>query len=102
VGSLLARSASAGRLVIETPAIGRRFDPRMEAAAYFCAAEAARHMDGPVVVTLSASDQRLRLILTGADPSGLPIRHMRDRVEAAGGSLTVTGAAEHTVVRIHQ
>ena len=32
---------------------GRRFDPRVEAAAYFCVAEAARAFDDPVAVVLS-------------------------------------------------
>lgn len=46
LASLLARTGSTGRLVIEDFAVGRRFDPRIEAAAYFCVAE-AMHDLGP-------------------------------------------------------
>ena len=42
LGSHLARARSTARLVVEDSAVGRRFDPRVEAAAYFCAAEATR------------------------------------------------------------
>ena len=40
LASLLARTGTTQRLVVEKAAGGRRFDPRVEAAAYFCVAEA--------------------------------------------------------------
>src|SRR4029453_5663746 len=98
LGSLLARSGSAGGLVVEEPAIGRRFDPRVEAAAYFCVAEATRELEGPVQVRLTAHDQQLQLVVSGTDRGSLPLRHMRDRVEAAGGSMSVATEAHQTVV----
>ena len=100
LGSLLARSGSAGRLVVEKPAIGRRFDPRVEAAAYFCVAEAARELGDPVLIRLTAHDQQLLLVVSGKDRGGLPIGHMRDRIEAAGGSMSIAAEADQTVVVI--
>ncbi len=90
LGSLLARPGSAGRLVVDDFAVGRRFDPRVEAALYFCAAEAARHFGVPVTVTLTAPDAQLQLIVSGSDRGGLPLGHLRDRVEAVGGSISLT------------
>ena len=81
---------SSGRLVVDDSAVGRRFDPRVEAAAYFCVAEAVRDLGGPGVVVLDAHDERLRLVVSGGDRGGLPLGHMRDRVEAAGGSVSIT------------
>ena len=100
LGSLLGRSGGTGRLVVENPAAGRRFDPRIEAAAYFCVAEAMRDLGGPVVVVLDAPGGHLRLIVSGSDQGGLPQDHMRDRVEAAGGSVSITGEQGHTVIEV--
>ncbi len=57
--SLLARTGSARRLVVTDVATDRRFDPSVEAAAYFCAVEAIHDLGEPVVVVLDArADQR--------------------------------------------
>ena len=56
--------AATGRLVVEESAAARRFSPRVEAAAYFCAAEATRDLDDPVLV-LAVEDDVLRLVTTG-------------------------------------
>ena len=53
LGSLLARPDRPGRLTVEDSAAGLRFDPRVEAAAYFCVAEATRAFDHPIAVVLS-------------------------------------------------
>lgn len=90
LGSLLARAGSAGRLVVEDSAVGRRFDPRVEAALYFCVAEATRHFEDPVTVVLTAADDQLQLIVSGSDRGDLPLGQLRDRVEAAGGSISLT------------
>jgi signal transduction histidine kinase len=100
LGSLLARPGSAGQLVVEDPAIGRRFDPRVEAAAYFCVAEAARELEAPVRVRLTAHGEQLQVVVSGRDRGGLPLGHMRDRIEAAGGSMSVTANAQQTVVEV--
>ena len=52
--SLLARTGSARRLVVTDLATDRRFDPRVEAAAYFCVVEAVHDLGEPVVVVLDA------------------------------------------------
>ncbi len=91
LGSLLARARSTPRLVVENSAIGRRFEPRVEAAAYFCVVEATRALADPIAVVLSAPEDHLQLLISGSGRGRLPLSHMRDRVEAAGGSLWITG-----------
>jgi GAF domain-containing protein len=100
LGSLLARPRTAGRLVVEASATDARFAPRTEAAAYFCVAEAAHNFDDPVV-TLTTHEDQLHLNIQGRDRDSLPLAHMRDRVEAAGGSISVTLNHHHTVVEVH-
>jgi signal transduction histidine kinase len=100
LGSHLARARSTARLVIKDSAVGRRFDPRLEAAAYFCAAEATRALTDPVEVVLSAPDNQLQLVVSGSGRDGLPLSHMRDRVEAAGGSLSITGEDGQAILEI--
>lgn len=100
LGSLLARDGGAGRLVVTGSADGRRFDPRLEAAAYFCAAEASRAFGDTIAVALSSPDAQLRLVLTGRARGRLPLGQMRDRVEAAGGSLSLTEESATTVCEV--
>jgi signal transduction histidine kinase len=100
LGSLLARTGGSGRLVVEDFATGRRFDPRVEAAAYYCVAEATRDLGAPVVVVLTARGDQLQLVVSGSDRGGLPLGHVRDRVEAAGGSVSMTGEDGHTGVEV--
>jgi signal transduction histidine kinase len=100
LASLLGRAGSIGRLVVENSAVGRRFDPHIEAAAYFCVAEALRDLSGPVVVVLDTPEDDLRLVVTGTDSGGLPLSHMRDRVEAAGGSVSITLEQGHAVIEV--
>ena len=100
LGSLLARAGSTGRLVVEDFASGRRFDPRVEAAVYFCVVEAARAFGDPVVVTLTGSDDHLDVVVSGTDRGGLALGHIRDRVEAAGGTLSMTEPEGHGVVAL--
>jgi signal transduction histidine kinase len=100
LASLLARTRTTQRLVVDRSAVGRRFDARVEAAAYFCVAEASQDLGDPVLVTLTAAGDRLELVISGTDGGDLPLGHMRDRVEAAGGSVSVTSENGHTVVEI--
>jgi hypothetical protein len=86
LSSLLAR-AGAGRLVVD-PSADHRHDPRVEAAAYFCVAEAARDLDPPIDIRLAAGNGRLRLSITGRADGHLSVAHLRDRVETAGGTVT--------------
>jgi signal transduction histidine kinase len=98
--SLLARTGSARRLVVEDIAAGRRFEPRIEAAAYFCAVEAVHNLGEPVVVVLDARADQLQLSVSGNDRGSLPVDEMRDRVEAAGGSLSITEDGGRAVVDV--
>jgi signal transduction histidine kinase len=89
LGSLLARPDLTGRLTVADSAAGLRFAPRVEAAAYFCVAEATRALAHPIDVTLSVHGDEVCLCMTGDDGGGLSLSHMRDRVEATGGSVSV-------------
>jgi signal transduction histidine kinase len=100
LGSLLARTGSTGALVVEDSVVGRRFDPRAEAAAYFCVSEAARDLGDPVLVAMTASDDQLHLVVTGTDRGDLSLGHMRDRVEAAGGEVSMTAKGRDIVVEV--
>jgi signal transduction histidine kinase len=100
LGSLLARPDSTGRLRVEASAAGVRFDPRVESAAYFCVAEATRAFDHSIAVVLSVHGEQLHLTVGGADGGGLSESHMRDRMEAAGGSVRTTVRDGHTVVEV--
>jgi signal transduction histidine kinase len=63
-------------------------DARVEAAAYFCVAEAVRNLRGPVQVSLSRQEQTVSFLIDGQDAGDLPLDNMRDRAEAAGGSMS--------------
>jgi signal transduction histidine kinase len=83
-----------------------RFPPQVEAAVYFCCAEAlqnaAKHAgpDARVEITLGRGDDRLHFAVVddGAgfeprqQPGGDGFDNMRDRLGAAGGTLTVDSA----------
>ena len=97
LASLVARAGSTGRLVVEESAVGRRFSTRVEAAVYFCAAEATRDLDDPVLV-LGVEEDRLQLVVTGGNRSGIADDDIRDRVESAGGTVTITSSRGHTAV----
>ncbi|MEO7061032.1 MAG: hypothetical protein ABI083_15020 [Lapillicoccus sp.] len=98
LGSLLIRAPSTPRLVVEDSARGRRFGTSVEAAAYFCVVEATRDLRDPVLVVLAARDDQLQVVVSGKDGDGLPLAHMRDRVEAAGGFISVESKDGHTVL----
>ncbi len=103
LGSLLARPGVAGtgqRLTVEDSARRRRFDPRVEAAAYFCVAEATRAFEPPVAVALSVHLDQLHLSVSGTDRGGLSLSHMRDRMEATGGSVSATELGGRTYVEV--
>lgn len=102
LGSLLARPGVTGtpRLTVAASARGRRFDARVEAATYFCVAEATRAFEGPVAVVLSVHGDQLHLSVSGTDGGGLSLSHMRDRIEATGGSVSATGQDGRTYVEV--
>ncbi len=98
--SLLARAGGTRRLVVTELAADRRFDPRVEAAAYFCVVEAVHDLADPVVVVLDARADQLQLRVSGTDRGGLPVDEMRDRVEAAGGSVSITEDGGRAVIDV--
>lgn len=102
LGSLLARPGSTGpqRLTVEKSAAGLRFDPRVEAAVYFCVAEATGAFGAPVAVVLSVHGGQLHLSVSGTDGGGLSMRHMRDRIEATGGSVSTANREGRTFVEV--
>jgi signal transduction histidine kinase len=88
--SLLARPDHRGRLTVDESADGRRFDARVEAAAYFCVAEATLALDPPIAASLAVRGDLLLLEVSGSVAGALPLDHMRDRMEATRGSLSTT------------
>jgi signal transduction histidine kinase len=87
LASYLGRAESKGHLTVDASAADRRFDPRAEAAAYFCVTEAAAGLQPPFEVELAAPDGRLVLQVRGRAHGDLAMAHIHDRVEAAGGTV---------------
>src|SRR4051794_19844670 len=84
--SLLGRTADT-TLVVDIAGDDRRCDPRVEAAAYFCVAEAVRALAGPIEVSVKRCEDQLQVIIDGHDDPDVPLANMRDRTEAAGGTV---------------
>jgi hypothetical protein len=84
--SLAARSPYAVTIDVDPELPGRRFSPRVEVAAYFCCAEAARTVPSTIQLTLEGPD-RLSLVIGLAAGPDLDLQPLLDRVEAAGGRL---------------
>jgi signal transduction histidine kinase len=102
----LNKSASSARLDPDASVVRVRFDPRLEAAIYFCCLEAlqnaAKHaMDAPVRVGLAAVDGWLTLQVCDegpgfdvrAQPKGTGLQGMSDRLQSVGGTLEVASVS---------
>ena len=100
LGSLMARAGPDTHLAVRDSARGRRFEPGVEAAAYFCALEAVQGSGNAATVTLGVQDEHLHLVITHRERDELPSGPMHDRVEAAGGTLSTTTTSGQTVVEI--
>ena len=98
--SYLGRAESKGHLELHESAADRRFDPRVEAAAYFCVAEAAQSLETPLEVDVAAPDGQLELHLRGRSRGVLALAHIRDRVEAAGGTVLHEELGDGTVLDV--
>ena len=98
--SYLGRAESQGHLELHDSAVDRRFDPRVEAAAYFCVAEAAQSLATPLLVDVTAPDGHLELRVEGRSNGVLDLAHIRDRVEAAGGSVRCETLGEGTLLDV--
>lgn len=74
-----------------------RFRPEVESAAYFCTVELLRHFKGSVRVSLGGGHHELVMTVSGdARLLGRDVRHLLDRLEALGGSLSLTQPEEAT------
>lgn len=100
LGSLLASPGLAGRLTVEDSAKAVRFDARTEAAAYFCVAEASRTFEDRISVVLAVHERQMHLSISGTESGDLSLRHMRDRMEATGGSVARTVRAGRTFIEV--
>jgi signal transduction histidine kinase len=105
LGAQVRKAAFPARVEAGPDVAEARFDPRAEAAVYFCCLEAmtnaARHASGsPVTVQLAAGDGWVSFRVSdegpGFDAVGGPgwsgLQRMRDRVEALRGTLDVRSA----------
>jgi signal transduction histidine kinase/plastocyanin len=78
--------------------IAERFDPRSEAAVYFCCVEALRRAAVPgdhaaVTIELGRENGWVRFAVRGSGPAlTTDLQLLIDRVEAVGGSLEVRGS----------
>ncbi len=85
--SLLAPSGSAAQLTTDGTT-GRRYPPRVEAAVYFCCAEAALASATPLAVVMADVGGQLVLRIR-ARLAGMDVQTVTDRAEAVGGSLSI-------------
>jgi hypothetical protein len=86
--SLLARNGLASLLHVDASAAGQRFSPRVEAAVYFCCAEASRSTSGLSCLELSVTADDLVLEVAGVSAGDVDLRAIGDRVGAVAGSVT--------------
>ena len=117
-GLAAALSAQARRTDLAVTVLDRtgvRYPRELEATAYFCALEALRNADKHANATnahieLDSTDTDLVVTITddgnGFDPDqasrGDGLTHMADRVDATGGTLTITSAPGHgTTITLH-
>ncbi len=87
--SVLARSGHGTTLRIDASAVGLRFGPRQEAAAYLCCAEAARQHPGPTAVELRIEGDTLVQRIVGAGFTALNLQGIEDRMDAVGGTVVI-------------
>lgn len=103
--SLAARSPSVVTVEVDPALAGRRFSSRVEAAAYFCCAEAAGARLSSIELSLAGPDLLLLDIGLGdSDGNGngngtdLVLQPLLDRVEAAGGTLQIEARMVRCVI----
>lgn len=91
LSSQLARTGLAGILRTDESVVARRFDPRVESAAYFCGVEFLRELDPAEELTLTLCNGTLQLTVTGHGTATVTTgtRHLADRVAALGGTVRI-------------
>ena len=90
--SLLARNGLASALHVGASAAGQRFSPRVEAAVYFCCAEASRSASNLSSLELSVVADDLVLEVAGVSAGEVDLQAIGDRVGAVAGSVTTEPA----------
>lgn len=86
----LAASARVRLSLVDVP--GGRFDRQVEECVYFCIKATTAEAPGPVVARFVSDRATLHLTLEGAEIEEDWLE-LRDRVEAIGGAINLTGAA---------
>jgi signal transduction histidine kinase len=100
LASYLGRAEKKAHLTFDPAAADRRFEARVEAAAYFCVAEAAQGLQTPIEVDVTATGGLLALRVRGREQGTLAMSHIRDRVEAAGGTLTHESHGDRMLIAV--
>jgi hypothetical protein len=100
LASYLGRAGSLGHVAVDPTAVARRFDPRVEAAAYFCVAEAVQSLQSPIEVDVAAPDAQLVLQVRGRPNGALAMTQIRDRIEAAGGTVRHEMRDDRTLIDV--
>ncbi len=86
--SFLSRGGPPVTLTVDPTMAGRRFPARVEAAVYFCVAQAVASGPRPATVELCEDGDDLVLRVDGVAAERVDVQGIVDRVEAAGGSLS--------------
>jgi len=83
-----------GALSTDESLTSRRFDPRIESIAYFCAVETLRSLAAPVYLSVRADESVLTLEASGRvdEKAELDTEHLVDRAESVGGTFRVDEA----------
>jgi signal transduction histidine kinase len=100
LASYLGQAETEGHLELDPTAADRRFDPRVEAAAYFSVAETARNLASPIEVEVAANDRELVLQVRGRPSRAIAMSQIRDRVEAAGGTVAQEMRGDQSVLAV--
>ena len=102
LSSHLADAGVSGILESDRSVSDHRFDPRVESATYFGAAEFLRELDEPDRVRLSVHGDHLALLVSGraATDVGSSAHHLLDRAAALGGRAEITQTAGVAALRV--
>jgi hypothetical protein len=90
--SLLARNGMGSALQVDASAAGRRFSSRVEAAVYFCCAEASRSSSSLLSLELGVTADDLVLEVVGVPAGEVDLQAIGDRVGAVAGAVTTAPA----------
>ncbi|MEO6797127.1 MAG: hypothetical protein ABI401_13240 [Candidatus Dormibacter sp.] len=81
------KTAVSAAIEVTADLAGRRFDPGVEAAVYFCCIEALRGVSAAPTIRLSAGNGVLAFSIDGTGALNGRLQALRDRLEAVGGHL---------------